>query len=131
MSYNDELTDFKSLLSNHKETTTHQRSLNVLMTEIYKIINRIAPPIISSLFEIRKNTHNKRYFQVFTNESSRAVNYGLETPCYIAPFLWENLPPEYKLANSLNILKRKIKNWKGVNCLCTLCKTYVRELGYI
>ena len=82
------------------------------MTEIYKIINRIAPPIISSLSEIRKNTHNKRYFQVFTNESSRTVNYGLETPCYIAPFLWENLPPEYKLANSLNIFKRKIKTGK-------------------
>ena len=131
ITYNDQLTDFKSLLSNHNEITIHQRNLQVLMTEIYKIINHIAPPIMSSLFEIRENTHNTRYFQVLSNESRRTVNYGLETMSYRAPFLWENLPPEYKLANSLNILKRKIKNWKGVNCLCTLCKTYVRELGYI
>ena len=72
-----------------------------------------------------------RYFQVLPNERRRTVNYGLETICYRAPFLWANLPPEYKLANSLNIFKRKIKNWKGENCPCRLCKTYVRELGYI
>ena len=128
---NDQLTDFKSLLSNHDEITINQRNLQVLITEIYKIINDIAPPIISSLFEILENTHNTRYFQVLSNESRRIVNYGLETIRYRAPFLWANLPPEYKLANSLNVLKRKIKNWKGENCPCRLCKTYVRELGYI
>ena len=57
------------------------------MTEIYKIINHIAPPIMSSLFEIRVNTHNTRYFQVLSNESRRTVNYGLETMSYRAPFL--------------------------------------------
>ena len=101
------------------------------MTEIYKIINHIAPPIMSSLFEIREDTHNTRHFQVLSNESRRTVNYGLETIHYSAPFLWAKLAPEYKLANSLNIFKRKIKNWKGENCPCRLCKTYFRELGYI
>ena len=41
ITYNDQLTDFKSLLSNHNEITTHQRNFKVLMTEIYKIINYI------------------------------------------------------------------------------------------
>ena len=54
----------------------------------------MAPPIMSSLFEIRENTHNTRYFQVLSNEIRRTVNYGLETICYKAPFLWANLPPE-------------------------------------
>ena len=112
ITYNDQLTDFKSLLSNHNEITIQQGNLQVLMTEIYKIINHIVPPIMSSLFEICVNTHNTRYFQVLSNERRRTVNYGLETICYRAPFLWTNLPPEYKLANSLNIFKRKIKKWK-------------------
>ena len=76
------------------------------MTEIYKI-NHIAPPIMSSLFEICENTHNTRYFQVLSNESRRTVNYGLETICYRTPILWTNLLPEHKHANSLNIFKRK------------------------
>ena len=86
---------------------------------------------MSSLFEIHENTHNTRYFQVLPNESRRTVNYDLENICYISPFLCAKLPPEYKLANSLNTFKRKIKNWKGENFSCRLCKTYVREQGYI
>ena len=87
--YNNQLTDFKSLLSNHNEMTIYQRNLQfqVLMTEIYKIINHIAPRIMSSLFGIRENTQNKRYFQVLSNESTRTANYGLETVGYRAPFL--------------------------------------------
>ena len=84
ITYNDQLIDLKSLLSNHNEITIHQRNLQVLMIEIYKIIN-----------------------QVLSNESRRTVNYGIETICYRAPFLWANLPPEYKLANCLNIFKKK------------------------
>ena len=80
------------------------------MPEIYKIINHIAPAIM--LFEIGENTHTTRYFQALFHESRRTINYGLETICYRAPFLLENLPPEYKLANSLNVFKREIKNWK-------------------
>ena len=68
ITYNDQLTNFKYLVSNHNETTIHLRNLQVLMTEIYKIINHLAPLIISSLFQIRVNTHNTRYFQVLSNE---------------------------------------------------------------
>ena len=53
MTYNDQLTDFKSLLSSHNEITIHQTNLQVLMTEIYKRINHIAPTVMSSLFKIR------------------------------------------------------------------------------
>ena len=56
------------------------------MNEIYKIINYIPHPIMSSLSEIRENTHNTRYFQVISNESRRTVSYGLETICYRIPF---------------------------------------------
>ena len=79
------------------------------MTEIYKIINHIAPPK-SSLFEIRENTHNTRFSQVLSNESRRTVNYGLETICYRTPF---HLPPEYKLANYLNYFQKKKKKLKS------------------
>ena len=115
ITYNVQLTNFKSLVSNHNELTIHQRNMQILMTEIYKIINHIALPIMSSLFEIRENIHNTRYFQVLSNESP----------------LLANLPPQYKPAKFLNIFKRKIKKWKGKNCPCRLCKTYIRELCYI
>ena len=112
ITYNDQLSDFKSVLLNHNEITIHQRHLQVLMTEIHKIINHIAPPIMLSLVGIRENTHKTIYFRVLSNESRRTVNHGVETICYRTHFLWANIPPEYKLANSLDIFKIKIKNWK-------------------
>ena len=42
--YNDQLIDFKSFLTNYNEINIHQRNLQVLMTEIYEIINHIALP---------------------------------------------------------------------------------------
>ena len=74
ITYNDQLTGLKSRLSNHNEITIHQRNLEVLMTEIYKIIYYIAPPIMSTLFEIHENTHNTRHFQILTDESRRTIN---------------------------------------------------------
>ena len=46
MTYNDQLTDFKSLLLNHNEINIQQINLHVLMTEIYKTINQIVLPIM-------------------------------------------------------------------------------------
>ena len=36
ITYNDQLTDFKSLLSNHNEITIHQRNMQVLMLKYIK-----------------------------------------------------------------------------------------------
>ena len=57
------------------------------MTEIYKIITQIAPPILPSLFDALENIQNTRHFQILSNESRRTVNYCLETVCYKAHFL--------------------------------------------
>ena len=54
----DNHSSFKSLLSKYKEITIHQRNMQVLMTETYKIINALSPPIMEKFFILRENTHN-------------------------------------------------------------------------
>ena len=39
---NDENSSFETLLQNNKDITVHQRNLQILMTEVYKIIKREA-----------------------------------------------------------------------------------------
>ena len=51
ISYKDQKTSYNNLLGTHNELSIHQRNLQVLMTEIYKIVNGVAPPIMNSLFE--------------------------------------------------------------------------------
>ena len=106
----DNHSSFKSLLSKYKEITIHQRNLQVLMTETSKIIKGISRPIMEIFFILRENAHNVRNFQEISNENRKTVKYGIETISNRTPFLWANLPNEYKLATSLHDFKLKIKN---------------------
>ena len=47
LTYRDETKDFQQILREKNEITIHQRNLQVLMTQVYKIVNSIAPPIMN------------------------------------------------------------------------------------
>ena len=101
------------------------------MTEVYKIVNGIAPPIMNSLFQFRSNKNNIRNFQEIFTKNRKTVKYGTETVIYRAPFLWANLYTKYKNAKSPDEFKSNIKAWKCDFCQCRLCKKYVQNLGFI
>ena len=50
----DNHSSFKSLLSKWKEITIHQINLSVLMSETYKVINDICPPIMEMFLYYEK-----------------------------------------------------------------------------
>ena len=79
--------NFKVLLEKQHDFSIHQRNLQVLMIEIYKIVHGIAPPIMNCLFTFRLNQHNLRNFQELSTEKRNTVNYGLETVTYRAPII--------------------------------------------
>ena len=54
------------------------------MTEIYKIVNSIASPIMNSLFEYRLNLYSLRNIKKISTVKRNTVNYGLETLTYRA-----------------------------------------------
>ena len=83
----DNHSSLKSLLRKHKEITIHQRNLQVLMAETYKIINGLFPPITENFFILRENTHNVRNFQEISNENRETVKCGIETISNRTPFL--------------------------------------------
>ena len=87
--------NFEFLPEKQHDFLIHQRNLQVLMTEIYKIVNGIAPPIMNSLLTFRLNQHNLRNFQELSIEKRNTVNYGFETVTYRAPIIWAKLPSEY------------------------------------
>ena len=128
---NDENSSFETLLQNINDITVHQRNLQILMTEVYKIIKGEAPAIMKNLFIFRENIHNIRNFQIIANETKNTVRYGLDTICYRTPYLWASLPEEYKHLDSVRKFKEKIKKWKCETCVCRLCRTYEQNLGFI
>ena len=128
---NDYQSSFNFLLNKFNEFSVHQRNLQTLMIQLYKIIHQIAPPIINLFFVFRENTNNTHNYQILSNNVRKTVRYGLETILYRSPFLWANLPQEYKSQKSLSIFKRKIRQWNGEICVCRLCKVYKPNIGFI
>ena len=49
ISNEDQESSYYNLLETNTELSIHQRNLQVLMTEIYKVVNGVATPIILSL----------------------------------------------------------------------------------
>ena len=70
-----------------------------------------------------------RSFQKISNENrKKSVKHGIETISNRTPFLWANLPNEYKLATSLHDFKFKIKNWHSGKCVCRLWQNFQQNL---
>ena len=67
------------MLEKNKEITIHERNLQVLMTEVYKIINGYAPSIMDNFSIFRKNMHSLRNFQIILNKNKKTVRYGTDT----------------------------------------------------
>ena len=131
VSYKDQKTSYENLLETHSELTIHQRNLQALMTEIYKIVNGVAPSIMNCLFEFRSNKYSIRNFEVLSTDFRRTVNYGIETITWRAASLWAKLPCEYNLATSLEEFNVKIKKYKRDTRPCRLCKIFQPNLGFV
>ena len=101
------------------------------MTELYKIVNGIAPPIMNSLFNFRAKIHNIGNVQEIFTENRKTVRCGTETVTYRASSLWANLQSEYENAKSLEEFKSKIKTWRCDFCPCRLSKNHIQNLEFL
>ena len=123
---------FSELLDLDNSVTVHQKNLQVLVTEIYKVKNGIAPEIMKDIFELQNPSYNLRSTcNQFRRENIKTVHYGLQSVRYLGPKIWELVPNNIKYSNSLSKFKKLIKSWKPEACPCRLCKTYIAQVGFI
>ena len=128
---NDDINNFETLLQNNNDICNHHKNIQTMMIEIFKIENELAPPIMESMFEKRPTNYSLRNFQEFLTERKRTVHYGLETLSYRSPQLWSLLPQNIKESESIEIFKKKVKDWICEDCPCRLCKPYVQNIGFL
>ena len=55
--FSDKQSSFETLLEKDSSISIHNRNLQILATEMYKIKNNLSPPIIADLFEQRNEQH--------------------------------------------------------------------------
>ena len=127
----DHLT-FQQLLEKDTSFTIHERNLQKLAVEMFKVKNKISPLPVQELFKFRGNSaHKVRNSREWEVPRVRTVNNGTESIRYRGPETWQLLPNEIKTSSSLAEFKRKIKDWKPRGCTCRLCKVFVSDLGFL
>ena len=77
--YKDNKLTFDDLLKLDNSVTIHQRNLQILATEIFKVKNSLAPEIITEVFEI-KEPHYKLHSEAshFKRDNFKSAHYGFQ-----------------------------------------------------
>ena len=123
--YKDKSLTFEQMLEKDGSLTIHQRNLQKLAIEMYKIKNGLSPDIMADLFDIKTRGSSD-----FVIPQVKTVNRGIETIRYRGPLTWELVPDDIKESESPSIFNDKKKSWKPSGCSCRLCKSYIPDIEY-
>ena len=123
LTYKDNKSSFKQLLEKDHSVTVHQKNLQVLVTEIFKVKNNLAPDIMKDVFKLKEPPYNLRSeSNHFTRRNVKTTYYGLLSIKHLTPQIWELVPQSIRKWRTLNEFKTKIKFWYPDHCPCRLCK---------
>ena len=128
--YKEYISSFENLLNIDNTFTIHERNLQKLATEMYKMKNNLSPSFLSDIFLQSQNPYELRNKNICKTENIHTVFYGSETVSFRGPKTWALILDNIKNSNNLNDFKAKIKSWKPEACACRICKVYVQNLGF-
>ena len=127
--YKDTKSSFTELLTKDESFTIHERNIQTLGIELYKVAYDLSPKIMNLIFPI--NAHAEYPCQgTFISRNVKSVYHGTETLIHLGPKIWTMIPEDMK-RYSLSKFTKKIRKWKPTNCPCRICKTYIKGIGFI
>ena len=119
------------LLEKDSSVSIHNRNIQCLTSEMYKVSNGLSPTVVSNIFT-QKNCHpyNLRLNSQFSRPLVRSVYHGTESISYLGPVIRDILPDSYKNLPNFSPFKNRIKKWKPRNYPSRLCKTYTFRVSF-
>ena len=91
--YQDYNSSFKELLRKDSSLKIHQRNLNLLVTEMFKVKIGCVSDIMKEIFQIDNQNHNFRHDFLIKRCNIRSVHYGTKTASFTGPKIWNTLQP--------------------------------------
>ena len=127
--YKDDISSFDELLIKDESFSIHNRNIQTLAIELYKVVYGLSPKIMNQIFSLNTDAKypGENDFKTF---NVKKVSYGTETLAHLGPKIWSIVPPDMKRF-SLSKFTKKIRKWNPEHCPCRLCKLYVKDLGFV
>ena len=125
---NKKIDSFVKVLVRPQGITNHHQNIQILMVELFKVVNNLSTPITDNfLTTIRGKHYDLRGFEEFVSEEKRRTNrYGLETNKYPSPKLWSLfycLRPQWRLQIYLNSNQKL-----GIGFVLSVLAEYVKYI---
>ena len=84
--YNDKQSSFIKLLEKDKFVFIHQRNLQILAIEMFKVSNGLSPVLTNDIFKLRgEQTYSLRKFSQFYRPKVNSVNNGTKSVSFLGP----------------------------------------------
>ena len=128
--YQDSASTFQILLNKDRSVTVHDKNIQILAIELFKVIKGSSPEIMKEIFPLKTEELYCSKFP-FITRNVNTVSYGTQSLGYLGPKIWSIIPESLKNLTSINEFKKKIKDWKPSKCPCRLCKIFVGGVGFI
>ena len=127
--YKDNVSSFSELLIKDESFTIHERNIQTLAIELYKVAYGLSPKLMNQVLplNVQSKYPGENDFKTF---NVKTVSYGTETLAHLGPKIWSIVPTDMKRF-SLSKFTNKIRKWNPENCPCRLCKIYIRDLGFV
>ena len=110
VTYNDGLSLFEELLETDNSVSVHNRNIQCLAIELYKVFNDICPDIMKDVFPLSTSSnYDIRSRRVFTTRSVKTVYQGTESLSYLASKVCELFPNNIKSLENLPKFEKAIK----------------------
>ena len=84
------------MLGKNISIINHQRNIQVLMTQLFKIMNNLACSIMRNMFTPCVNNSYLKKFQEFVIERNKTVKCCLETVSFRCTQIWALVPDTIK-----------------------------------
>ena len=121
--YGEYRSSFEELLEKDNSVTIHQRNLQTLALEVFKVKIDIVPDIRKTLFQVKHPHCSLRNDTSIQRRNIKITLYGSGTLRNLASQIWNLVPKEIQNCTSLPSFKEKIRKWFPINCPCRICKT--------
>ena len=132
VTYNVNWSSFEELLERDNSILVHNRNIQCLAIELYKVFNGTCPDIIKDVFPLCiSSNYDIRSRRTSNTRSVKTVYHGTESLSYLAPKVWELIPNNIKSLENLPKFKKTIKSWKPDACPCRLCRLYIPQVGFV